>query len=273
MSLRTRVHPEGTTAEELREQWERPCPETGRGSGRVILLRTMLEDPRGIDHVTPLLPPTSIADNLIDLAWADAQLAADMTILGRATGLRVALVPENERFYADLIGLPKRSRLRLGRGSRNPVVALRSVRRQLVATIVAETAAAPSGSPQELRILGPSLFTSPATVPADDAKSLPSVDRTLAQFNGETHTQETLAPKRLYESRKADVDSSVVQDVRRLHQRNVLVGQELRVDDVEVDSIWPKVNVPVDLAADSFVVEDEQSRPHAAAPNPRGKVR
>jgi len=99
----------------------------------------------GRNHLAALVPEFE-EDIGIDLAWAEAQLAADMTILGRAVGLRVALVLEGFRFHADLIGLPKRSRLRLGRGSRSPLVALRSVRRQLVVTVIAET---PSTDPHQ----------------------------------------------------------------------------------------------------------------------------
>lgn len=153
MSVHTRLHLENTSDEQLRQQWMCSPMARDAGSGRLILLRTVAEDPLGRNHLASIAPRFEKDKTRIDVAWSEAQLAADMTILGRAVGMRVALVLEDLRFCADLIGLPKRSRLRLGRGSRSPLVALRSLRRQLVATIVAETSSPDPDRLPRLRVL------------------------------------------------------------------------------------------------------------------------
>jgi hypothetical protein len=46
----------------------------------------------------------------IAAAWAEAQLAANPTFIGRAIGVRVVLVPEGGQWFAEL--LPIRTRRR-----------------------------------------------------------------------------------------------------------------------------------------------------------------
>jgi hypothetical protein len=103
---------------------------------RTILLRTVEEDPFGRDHLALLAPARSWQANLIDRAWSDAQLAADATMLGGVVGLRVALVNEGARWFGDLVIARTRRRLRLAEGSPSPVIALRTIRELLVASIM-----------------------------------------------------------------------------------------------------------------------------------------
>jgi hypothetical protein len=74
-------------------------------------------------------------DDLLATVWGEAQLAADTTLLGLALGLRIALVPERGRWYADTFVIRTGGRLRAGRGYRHPVAALQAVRRSYVAAL------------------------------------------------------------------------------------------------------------------------------------------
>lgn len=59
---------------------------------------------------------------------------ADATLLGLGVGLRVVLVPDAGRWYADLMVVRTGGRLRGGRGYRDPQRALEAVRQSLLAS-------------------------------------------------------------------------------------------------------------------------------------------
>ena len=101
----------------------------------VALLRTIVEDPCGSNHLGRLDAAFDHESDLIDGAWAEAQLAADATWLGLGIGVRVALVPKAGRFDVALIEIRGRRQTRVGGGSRSPLVALRRARRRLLAAV------------------------------------------------------------------------------------------------------------------------------------------
>jgi hypothetical protein len=72
------------------------------------------------------------------IVWADAQQVADASILGLAVGVRIALVPERRRWFADSLIIRTGSRLRTGRGYRDPIAALVAIRRSYTASFGSE---------------------------------------------------------------------------------------------------------------------------------------
>ena len=135
MSLSTRLLPESTTDRQLRDQWA-----AGRTAARlgppVALLRTIQEDPIGRNHLVGLDPAFGVHASLVDVAWADAQLAADTTWLGLGVGVRVALVPLSGQFQVVLVEIKERRHVPLGGATRSPLLALRRARRRLVSGVV-----------------------------------------------------------------------------------------------------------------------------------------
>jgi len=134
MSLWLRIHPLGYTAGDVRNQWAR-APAAGAASRRRLsLIRTVPEDPSAGPFVGLLdLASTELA--ALEIAWAEAQLAADATMLGLALGLRVGLVPEGRCWSAELLIIRTGGRLRLGRRNSSAVVALLAARRSLIRTL------------------------------------------------------------------------------------------------------------------------------------------
>jgi hypothetical protein len=128
--LVVRIHPSGKTASDLSRQFE---AKVRSGQQRTCLLRTVAEDPEGVDLQSLGIGLTVDAATLID-AWSDAQLAGDSTLLGLAVGLRVALVPERGRWFADPLIVRTGARLRVGRGWTDPCKALRSIQRSFRAS-------------------------------------------------------------------------------------------------------------------------------------------
>jgi hypothetical protein len=157
MNLATRLHPVGARTDDLRNQWIRGS-QPGRGrSNPVVLLRTVVQDPLGQPHHANLIG-NDAADAGVDRAWAEAQLTADVTMLGLGTGIRIALVPEAGRWFADILVIQTHGRLRVGRGNRTALAALQSTRRRLLATIADEGAHGHADAPR-LRVIGPVLPT------------------------------------------------------------------------------------------------------------------
>jgi hypothetical protein len=139
--LSVRIHPVGTPSMAVASQF-RATPPIG---DRVLLLRTVREDPHAID--LGLLPVTRSSDlEGVAEAWTAAQLAADATWLGLGLGVRVVLVPEAHRWHADLVIISKGQRLRGTRGHADARRALLAVRRSLVASL-AELGEVPSPRP------------------------------------------------------------------------------------------------------------------------------
>lgn len=155
MTLATRLHPVGSSAAELRGQWIHGC-RPGRGRAQpVVLLRTVVQDPLGQQHLADLTGNDG-ADGSVDRAWADAQLTADVTMLGLGTGIRVGLVPEAGRWFADVLVIRTHGRLRVGRGNRTALAALQSTRRRLLVTIADEASDVTDDS-RRLRLVDPAL--------------------------------------------------------------------------------------------------------------------
>lgn len=100
----------------------------------------MPQEPAAIDPVgLPVLVPSGWVE--VAVSWTDAQLVADATMLGLGVGLRVVLVPDAGRWYADLLVVRTGGRLRGGRGYRDPQRALEAVRQSLLASF--DTSARP----------------------------------------------------------------------------------------------------------------------------------
>lgn len=157
MDLATRLHPVGTSADALRSQWINGHQPGRKRSDPVVLLRTVVQDPLGRRHHADLIG-NDAADAGVDRAWADAQLTADVTMLGLGAGIRIALVPEAGRWFADILVIRTHGRLRVGRGNRTARAALESTRRRLLATIADEGADGNAHTPG-LRLVDPSLPT------------------------------------------------------------------------------------------------------------------
>jgi len=135
MSLSLRTHPLGATPADLWSQWIGSANASTRGAPRISLLRTVREDPAaqsGLPFIGAL-PTRDLAD--LEAAWAEAQLAADATMLGLALGLRVALIPEGRCWFAELLIIRTGGHLRLGRRHPKPSTALVSARRSLISTL------------------------------------------------------------------------------------------------------------------------------------------
>jgi hypothetical protein len=136
MTLVTRLLPEAAVFAQLRDQW------TGSGTAPlqreppVILLRTIPEDPIGATHLIGLDATLDAHSELIDQAWADAQLAADTTWLGLGVGVRVALIPLSRQFRVVLVEIKGRRQIPLGGTMVSPLLALRRARRRLVSGVV-----------------------------------------------------------------------------------------------------------------------------------------
>src|SRR4051794_33084572 len=103
MSLRLRLHPLGSTEIALERQWASIDPPRAGPRPLIAILRTVPEDPDALSAVGPLLSSGLIETGALAAAWADAQLAADMTWLGLAVGVRIVLVPERGRWFADTL--------------------------------------------------------------------------------------------------------------------------------------------------------------------------
>lgn len=127
IALATRIFPPEAGEAELRLQWTvgaKPAV------SRAVLLRMPVNDPLAADHLARLIEMTPARRNGLASIWADAQLAADATLIGMAIGVRVVLVPERGRWFADLLLIRGRKRLRFGRGSLKPETALAACRRR-----------------------------------------------------------------------------------------------------------------------------------------------
>ena len=135
MSLTTRLLPGDATDTRLRRQWWATPAGAPSPDVPVALLRTIVEDPCGGNHLGGLDAAFDDESDLIDGAWAEAQLAADTTWLGLGIGVRVALVPKAGRFQVVLIEIRGRRQTAVGGGSRSPLVALRRARRRLVSAV------------------------------------------------------------------------------------------------------------------------------------------
>ena len=86
----------------------------------MALLRTIVEDPCGGNHLGGLDAAFDDESDLIDGAWAEAQLAADTTWLGLGIGVRVALVPKAGRFQVVLVEIRGRRQTRGWRRQSQP---------------------------------------------------------------------------------------------------------------------------------------------------------
>lgn len=133
MTLAVRFHPLGSTERDLIRQLMTLDVLCAANQRRAIF-RTAPEDPQAVIQCGLLSDPAS-SDDLLATVWAEAQLAADTSLLGLSVGLRIALVPERGRWYADTFVIRTGGRLRAGRGYRHPVSALQAVRRSYVATL------------------------------------------------------------------------------------------------------------------------------------------
>lgn len=134
--LAVRLHPTDATTAALGHQYRSGIPSTDP----VVLVRTVPQEPAAIDPVgLPVLVPSGWVE--VAVSWTDAQLVADATMLGLGVGLRVVLVPDAGRWYADLLVVRTGGRLRGGRGYRDPQRALEAVRQSLLASF--DTSARP----------------------------------------------------------------------------------------------------------------------------------
>jgi hypothetical protein len=97
-----------------------------------MLMRWPAEDVAASDHIGGLVAGSETFVAGVAEAWSLAQLAADATMLGMGLGARVVLVPERGRWYADLLVVQTRGRLRIGRGSADARRALTASRRILL---------------------------------------------------------------------------------------------------------------------------------------------
>jgi hypothetical protein len=120
-TLATRIIPRDADEAGVRRQW---ALGSEPGESRAVLLRMPSQDPLASDHIARLFALTPARLDKIASEWAAAQLAADATLIGMAIGVRVVLVPEGGRWFADLLVIRTRRRLRDGRGSRDPERAL-----------------------------------------------------------------------------------------------------------------------------------------------------
>lgn len=153
MSLRVRLHPLGSTEQALDRQWAQGDPVSAHRSPLIAILRTVPEDPDAVAEVGPLQTAGLRDEPTLAAAWADAQLVADMTWLGLAVGVRIVLVPDRGRWFADTLVIRTGARLRTGRGNASPTSALVAIRRSYAATLGTTTVGAPI--PSGLRILPP----------------------------------------------------------------------------------------------------------------------
>jgi hypothetical protein len=112
----------------------------------VILLRTIEEDPLSRIHLAALSPAFDRHADAIAQAWADAQAAADATLLGSAVGVRVALLPEAGQWFAEVVVIWTRAKIRLGSGDPDPLAALKAAHRLLVAAVADGSDLGPIGS-------------------------------------------------------------------------------------------------------------------------------
>jgi len=129
-SVLVRLHPVGATPTALAAQFRRPR----RSTHAIALLRSLVGDPLALP-LSALPLPTTIDDGSVETSWTVAQLAADVTLLGLGAGLRVVLVPDAGRWFADLVILRTGDRLRGSRGYRDPGRALVAAARSLRAAI------------------------------------------------------------------------------------------------------------------------------------------
>jgi hypothetical protein len=129
-TLAVRLHPAGATPIALGRQYRN----ARTSESPLLLVRTVPEEPAAIDPGTlPISLRGTAAE--IAVAWTEAQLAADATLLGLGVGLRVVLVPGAGRWYADLMVIRTGGRLRSGRGRQDPRSALEAARQSLLASI------------------------------------------------------------------------------------------------------------------------------------------
>lgn len=195
MTVTTRLLPDDASSTRLRRQWTAIPAEAPSRELPVALLRTIVEDPFGGNHLRGLDAAFDDHSDLIDDAWADAQLAADTTWLGLGIGVRVAVIPEAGRFQVVLIEIRARRQIAVGGCSRSPLLALRRARRRLVSAVDARgPVRGRSGS--RLRLVGgePATKTPNQLLTEDVACSDPA---TLAEHDAGDHSS------RLRRSRRA----------------------------------------------------------------------
>jgi hypothetical protein len=135
MSLQVRLHPLGSSEAALQRQWASAEPARTVDRSLIAILRTVPEDPDAVAEIGPLRPGGPSETQALTAAWADAQLVADMTWLGLAVGVRIVLVPDRGRWFADTLVIRTGARLRTGRGNANPAAALQAIRRSYAATL------------------------------------------------------------------------------------------------------------------------------------------
>lgn len=133
MSLVVRLHPLGSTLGALERQWILADMSQPEDRPRIAILRTVLEDPDRLADLASAGPMTQTQIASLAGAWADAQLVADASALGLAVGVRIVLVSERHRWFADTYVIRNGRRLRTGRGYRDPLSALRAIRRSYAA--------------------------------------------------------------------------------------------------------------------------------------------
>jgi hypothetical protein len=136
MTLAIRLHPLGASARDLERQWVTLDAARTAGPSRIAIMRTVPEDPLCLSDIWPLWAAWSMPSDDLATAWSDAQLVADATLLGLAVGVRVVLVPERRRWFADTLVIRTGGRLRTGRGHLDPTSALEAIRGSYAACFV-----------------------------------------------------------------------------------------------------------------------------------------
>jgi len=136
MTFAIRLHPLGSSARDLERQWVTLDGLRNAGPSRIAIMRTVPEDPLSLEDVLPLWAAWSLPSDDLAAVWSDAQLVADATMLGLAVGVRVVLVPERRRWFADTLVIRTGGRLRTARGYPDPMSALEAIRRSYSACFV-----------------------------------------------------------------------------------------------------------------------------------------
>lgn len=134
MTFAVRLYPLGSSARDLERQWITLDGARTAGPSRIAIMRTVPEDPLSLSDVWPLCAALSLPSDYLATAWSNAQLVADATLLGLAVGVRVVLVPERRRWFADSLVIRTGGRLRTGRGHPDPMSALEAIRRSYAAS-------------------------------------------------------------------------------------------------------------------------------------------
>jgi hypothetical protein len=142
MTFATRIFPAEGEEDDLWNQWVHGAV---GGCERRVLLRVPQEDALASDHLLRVPGAAVVQLDRIGAAWAAAQLAADASLLGMGLGARVVLVPEGGRWYADLVVIRTRGRVRFGCGSQDVLRALAATRRVCLQSLGSDRVA-PGGS-------------------------------------------------------------------------------------------------------------------------------